>query len=89
MGPPHATPDVPRSTEVFAPDQLPVSTEIKGKDHVQNDASKFGFTDVEISTSVWKLGTLKYGKIKEPFVYEMVGDAANLQEQERALNPFS
>jgi phosphate-selective porin OprO and OprP len=65
-----------------------ISLEVKGQDHVQNGASSFGFTDLEISTSVGKLGTLKYGKIKEPFVYEMVGDAANLQEQERALNPF-
>jgi phosphate-selective porin len=65
-----------------------VSLEVKGQDHVQGDASKFGFTDFEFSTSVGKLGRLKFGKIKEPFVYEMVGDAANLQEQERALNPF-
>jgi len=65
-----------------------ISVEVKGQDHVQTDASKFGFTDVEISTGVGKLGTLMYGKIKEPFVYEMVGDAANLQQQERALNPF-
>jgi phosphate-selective porin len=65
-----------------------VSVEVKGQDHVQNEASKFGLTDLEFSTSIGKLGTIKYGKIKEPFAYEMVGDAANLQEQERALNPF-
>jgi phosphate-selective porin len=65
-----------------------VSIEVKGKDHVQDDDSSFGLTDLEISTSLGKLGTLKYGKIKEPFVYEMVGDAANLQQLERALNPF-
>ena len=28
------------------------------------------------------------GKIKEPFVYEMVGDAANLPHVERLLSPF-
>ena len=28
------------------------------------------------------------GKHKEPFVYEMVGDAANLPQQERLLSPF-
>ena len=44
--------------------------------------------DFEFSTDAGKLGELKFGKIKEPFVYEMVGDAANLQQQERALNPF-
>jgi hypothetical protein len=65
-----------------------ISVEIKGQDHVQNDASKLGFTDLEFSTSLGKLGRLKVGKIKEPFVYEMVGDAANLQQQERALSPF-
>jgi len=65
-----------------------ISIEVKGQDHVQTDASTLGFTDLEFSTSVGKLGRLNYGKIKEPFVYEMVGDAANLQQQERALNPF-
>jgi phosphate-selective porin len=65
-----------------------ISMEVKGKDHVQGDDSQFGFTDFEFSTGVGKLGRLKYGKIKEPFVYEMVGDAANLQQQERALSPF-
>jgi phosphate-selective porin OprO and OprP len=64
-----------------------VGVEVKGKDHVQTGDSKVGFTDLEVSTAVGKLGTLRYGKIKEPFVYEMVGDAANLQQQERALSP--
>src|SRR5262245_19447134 len=62
--------------------------EVKGKDHVQTDDSKIGFTDFEFNTAVGKLGRLHYGKVKEPYVYEMVGDAANLQQQERALNPF-
>jgi len=65
-----------------------VSLEVKGQDHALNGDSKIGFTDLEISTEVWKLGTLHYGKIKVPIVYEMVGDAANLQQQERALSPF-
>jgi phosphate-selective porin len=65
-----------------------VSLEVKGKDHVVDGDSKVGFTDLDISTQAWKLGTLHYGKIKEPIVYEMVGDAANLQQQERALSPF-
>jgi phosphate-selective porin len=65
-----------------------ISIELKGQDHVQEGASQVGFTDWELATSVGRLGTLKYGKVKEPFVYEMVGDAANLQQQERALSPF-
>src|SRR5262245_36209259 len=65
-----------------------VSVEIKGRDHAPEGTSKLGLTDLEFSTAVGKLGRLKFGKIKEPFVYEMVGDAANLQQQERALNPF-
>jgi phosphate-selective porin OprO/OprP len=32
--------------------------------------------------------TLTVGKTKQPFVYEMVGDAANLAFQERVLSPF-
>jgi len=32
--------------------------------------------------------TLTVGKTKETFAYEMVGDAANLAQQERALSPF-
>jgi len=65
-----------------------VSLEVKGQDHVQSGTSKIGFTDMEFSTSLGRLGRLDFGKIKEPFVYEMVGDAANLPQEERALNPF-
>src|SRR5262249_51094898 len=65
-----------------------VSVEVKGQDHVQTGASSIGFTDLEFSTSLGPLGRLNVGKIKEPFVYEMVGDAANLPQQERALTPF-
>src|SRR5262245_12302613 len=66
-----------------------VSIEVKGKDHITNDGdSAFGFTDFEIGTPLGKFGSIKYGKIKEPFVYEMVGDAANLQQQERIVSPF-
>jgi phosphate-selective porin len=69
------------------------SVEVKGRDHAETgDAqiglSKLGFTDWEFNTQLGTLGTLKYGKVKEPFVYEMVGDAANLQQQERAISPF-
>ena len=65
-----------------------VSLEVKGKDHVQNDASQWGFTDLEFSTEVGNVGRVRFGKVKEPFVYEMVGDSAALQQQERALSPF-
>jgi len=65
-----------------------VTVEVKGQDHVQTGDSKLGLIDWEFGTSVGKLGTIKYGKIKEPFVYEMVGDAGNLQQQERILSPF-
>jgi hypothetical protein len=65
-----------------------ISIEVKGQDHVQNDASQFGFTDFEISTGLGKFGTLKFGKIKEPFVYEMVGDAANLAAAGACAEPI-
>ena len=65
-----------------------ISLEVKGQDHVQDDSSKIGFTDFEFATELGKLGRLHVGKIKEPAIYEMVGDAANLQQQERALSPF-
>lgn len=45
-------------------------------------------TDVRVSTDIDGLGTLSIGKIKEPYVYEMVGDAANLPQSERLLSPF-
>jgi len=51
-----------------------VTVEVKGQDHVQTGDNKLGLIDWEFGTSAGKLGTIKYGKIKEPFVYEMVGD---------------
>jgi len=65
-----------------------ISVEVKGRDHVQAGSSQVGFTDWFFGTSLGRFGTVKYGKVKEPFVYEMVGDAANLQQQERILSPF-
>ena len=65
-----------------------ISLEVKGQDHVLSDEdSKLGFTDWYFSTQLGRLGELRYGKVKEPFVYEVVGDAANLQQQERILSP--
>ncbi len=43
-----------------------ISVGVKGQGRVRTGTSKFGFTDVEFSTSVSMLGRLKYGKIKEP-----------------------
>jgi phosphate-selective porin len=45
-------------------------------------------TDVRVSTDIDGFGTLSIGKMKEPYVYEMVGDAANLPQSERLLSPF-
>jgi phosphate-selective porin OprO/OprP len=46
-------------------------------------------TDFAITFELGRPATkLTVGKIKETFVYEMVGDAANLPQQDRILNPF-
>lgn len=45
-------------------------------------------TDLRVSTDIGHLGTLTVGKMKEPYSYEMVGDAANLPHTERLLSPF-
>ena len=44
--------------------------------------------DVALTIPLWKEARIVLGKQKEPFVYEMVGDAANLPQQERILSPF-
>ena len=46
------------------------------------------FTDAWIRIPLWGSVKLRLGKQKEPFSYEMVGDAANLPQQERVLSPF-
>jgi phosphate-selective porin len=64
-----------------------VSMEYKGFDRAPEDKN-FGFTDIKLVIPVfWDL-RWTVGKIKETFIYEMVGDAANLPHQERILNPF-
>jgi len=65
-----------------------ISLELKGPDHVLTTQSAVGFTDWYVATSLGPLGQLRYGKIKEPFTYELTGDSANLPFQERILNPF-
>jgi len=65
-----------------------ISLEYKGLDR-PDDARRFGITDLWFSILLHKkVGTLTVGKIKETFTYEMVGDAANLPQLERTLNPF-
>ena len=73
--------------EMFRTWNYMVSYEYKGFDQTSSD--DWNTTDVRISTVLGpKLGALTLGKIKEPFAYEMVGDAANLPHNERLLTPF-
>jgi len=44
--------------------------------------------DLYVSLPLWKKARLRVGKQKEPFIYEMVGDSANLPQTERILNAF-
>jgi phosphate-selective porin len=63
------------------------SYEYKGFD--QSSTADWNATDIKVATELGpRLGTLAIGKIKEPHVYEMVGDAANLPHHERLLSPF-
>ena len=64
-----------------------ISMEYKGMDRTEDDPP-FGFTDIKFVIPVFRHWNLSLGKIKETFSYEMVGDAANLPQQERILNPF-
>jgi len=59
-----------------------------GFDADENKKKTWEFTDLYITAPVGKLGAVTFGKNKEPFVYEMVGDAAFLPSMERILNPF-
>jgi len=59
-----------------------------GFDAEQNKKKTWSFLDLNITFPVGKLGALTFGKNKEPFVYEIVGDAAFLPSMERVLNPF-
>jgi phosphate-selective porin len=64
-----------------------ISGEYNGFDRDIGDPL-WNLTDLWVSTEVGSLFTLKLGKQKESFVYEMVGDAANLPHDERFLSPF-
>jgi len=73
--------------ELFRKWNYVLSYEYKGFD--QTSASDWNVTDAKLSTELGpRWGTLTLGKIKEPYAYEMVGDAANLPQNERLLSPF-
>jgi phosphate-selective porin OprO/OprP len=59
-----------------------------GFDAPQNKKPSWNFTDLIFTFPFGKLGALTFGKNKESFIYEMVGDAAFLPSLERVLNPF-
>src|SRR5581483_8076592 len=59
-----------------------------GFDANENKKKTWDFTDLTITAPFGPLGALTFGKTKEPFVYEIVGDAAFLPSLERVLNPF-
>ena len=63
------------------------SYEYKGFD--QSSSADWNVTDMKVSTELGpRLGKLTLGKMKQPYSYEMVGDAANLVHHERLLSPF-
>ncbi|CDF78763.1 phosphate-selective porin O and P [Formosa agariphila KMM 3901] len=64
-----------------------ISVEYKGFDRGDDDPN-FGITDFKIVAPLSENSDITFGKIKETFVYEMVGDAANLPHFERLLSPF-
>jgi phosphate-selective porin OprO/OprP len=65
-----------------------VSYSWNGFDAHQNKMKTWNFPDMIITAPVGKLGAVTFGKTKEPFVYEIVGDATFLPSLERVLNPF-
>lgn len=64
-----------------------VTAQYKGFDRDPTDTDDWTFTDVNMSHD-FAFGTLTVGKLKQTYVYEMVGDAANLPQAERLLSPF-
>ncbi|MBK0369140.1 porin [Flavobacterium agrisoli] len=64
-----------------------ISVEYKGFDRAPEDPN-FGITDLKFVVPLSTNSDITFGKIKETFVYEMVGDAANLPHFERLLSPF-
>ena len=65
-----------------------VAAEYNGYDRAPGDRA-FYFVDVSLERRFANgSGSLRIGKQKQPFVYEMVGDSANLMQHERFLEPF-
>jgi phosphate-selective porin len=62
------------------------SYEYKGFD--QSSTADWNASDIKLWTDVGRLGTLSFGKMKEPYAYELAGDSANLPQHERLLSPF-
>ena len=63
-----------------------VGGEYKGFDTAPE--TEWQLTDLSLTFPLGDRTKLAVGKIKEAFSYEMVGDAANLQQNERVLSPF-
>jgi len=64
------------------------SYEYNGFDAADNGKKSWDFTDLFATFPAGKLGAFTYGKQKETFGYEMVGDAPFLYQSERNLTPF-
>jgi phosphate-selective porin OprO/OprP len=73
--------------ELFRRWDYVASYEYKGFANEPGDPD-WSASDVNIATDLGHLGRLKIGKFKEPYIYELVGDSANLPQNERFLNPF-
>jgi len=63
-----------------------ISFEYRGLD--SDPDNDWNFTDVTLTIPAGRLGDVSFGKLKETFAYEMVGDAANLPHLERLMSPF-
>lgn len=64
-----------------------VTGQYNGFDREPTDTGDWTFTDANLAHD-FAFGTLTFGKLKQTFSYEMVGDAANLPQSERLLTPF-
>jgi len=64
------------------------SYSFNGFDAPENKKKTWDFTDLIVTFPAGKLGAITFGKNKEAFCYEMVGDAPYLPPLERILNPF-
>ena len=61
----------------------------KGFDRDATDNDDWSISELSLSRTLGpNIGKLTIGKIKQTYSYEMVGDAANLPQDERLLSPF-